>query len=126
LLRVNGLRVNRRHTEEGSRIVSIGFCVLYRWKVKPGREQEAQQAWETVTREIRDHEGGLGSRLHRTPDGTWLAYAQWPCREKWEASEVTTVRGKAALQVWLEVIEERLEPILLEPIVDYLVPASDT
>jgi hypothetical protein len=105
--------------------MGIGFCVLYRWRVKPGRDQEFRKAWETVTREIRDHGGGLGSRLHKASDGTWLAYAQWPSREMWEAVEVKSVEGQAALLVFIEAIEERMEPILLEPVADYLVPARD-
>lgn len=33
---------------------------------------------------IRDHEGGLGSRLHKKSDTEYLAYAQWPDRTTWE------------------------------------------
>ena len=91
----------------------------------PGREEEFQKAWETVTRQIRDYEGGLGSRLHTASDGTWVAYAQWPSREMWETAEVTTEEGRSALKVLREAIEERLEPILLEPTADYLVAARD-
>lgn len=106
--------------------VKIGFCVLYRWKVRPGKEEEFRRAWEIVTREIRDHAGGLGSRLHRTRDGTWVAYAQWPNREMWETAEVATPEGKEALGILRATIEERMEPILLEPIADYLMSERDT
>ena len=30
--------------------------------------------------------GGLGSRLHRSEDGSWIAYAQWPHKDAWEAA----------------------------------------
>lgn len=105
--------------------MKIGFCVLYRWRVVPGKEQQFLGAWETVTREIRDHEGGLGSRLHRASDGTWLAYAQWRNREMWENADVTTEEGRAELLAFRETIEERMEPITLEPVADYLVAARD-
>jgi hypothetical protein len=79
------------------------------------------RTWEIVTREIRDHEGGLGSRLHRAADGTWVAYAQWPSRELWERAEVSTPEGLAALRIFSGAIKERLEPILLDPVSDFLV-----
>lgn len=41
------------------------FVVLYRWRIKTARY------------------GALGSRLHQVDDGSWLAYAQWPDRERW-------------------------------------------
>ena len=103
--------------------MTIGFCVIYRWRVVPGREAQFQEAWETVTQEIRDHEGGFGSRLHRATDGTWVAYAQWPDREAWEAAGLSTDRGRAAMELLSAAVEERMEPTLLDPIADYLVPA---
>ena len=59
------------------------FAVIYRWRVHPGMEESFTAAWETLTRGIREGRGGLGSRLHRAEDGTWVAYAQWPDRATW-------------------------------------------
>ena len=103
----------------------IGFCVVYRWKLVRGKERKFQDAWETLTREIRAHAGGLGSRLHRAADGTWLAYAQWPDRATWERADVSTAAAKAAMQATAEAVAERMEPILLDPVADLLVPADD-
>lgn len=97
--------------------VQIGFCVVYRWKVAAGREQDFCDAWEIVTREILKHEGGLGSRLHRTADGTWVAYAQWPNQQMWEQAEVTTPDGQAALRILTDAIEERMEPQLQQAVI---------
>jgi hypothetical protein len=60
------------------------FVALYRWKVKAGRENAFREAWIRVTRANCALYGSLGSRLHRSEDGTWIAYAQWPSREDWE------------------------------------------
>ena len=103
---------------------TVGFAVVYRWRVIPGKEAEFVQAWEIVTVTLRGG-GGLGSRLHRVADGTWLAYAQWPNRHAWETAKVTSPEASAALRRLQDAIEERLEPLLLEPVADYLVPNID-
>ena len=105
--------------------MNIGFCVLYRWKIVPGKEKQFRRAWEILTREIRDHEGGLGSRLHRASDGTWVAYAQWPNRQTWEEAAVKTEDGRAAQQMLSDIIEQRMEPITLEPVSDFLIAAQE-
>jgi hypothetical protein len=65
--------------------------------------------------------GGVGSRLHRGSDGTWVAYARWPSRAMWEAAGVTTEEGRSALQVFRDTVETRFDPLLLQPIADYLI-----
>jgi len=65
------------------------FCVIYQWKVKPGKEEEFRDTWRTITEAIFHQHGSLGSRLHRNDDGTWLAYAQWPDRQHWESHSDT-------------------------------------
>lgn len=59
------------------------FAVLYRFDVKEAREDEFIAAWTTVTEALRVVAGTYGSCLHRTPDGTFVAYARWPSREAW-------------------------------------------
>ena len=48
------------------------FCVIYRWRLKPGHDDDFVAAWARLTRAIRDGRGGLGSRLHRSDDGLWV------------------------------------------------------
>jgi heme-degrading monooxygenase HmoA len=60
------------------------FVAVYAFKVKPGMEERFQKAWADRTREIMSTCGGLGSRLHKNDDGTFIAYAQWPSRKAWE------------------------------------------
>ena len=104
-----------------TRAPKIGFAVSYRWKVDPSMEEQFRSAWEELTQEIRESGGGLGSRLHKASDGTWLAYAQWPSKEMWEGARTATVRKRDALQRLNDAVEERLPPIELQPIADHLV-----
>jgi quinol monooxygenase YgiN len=60
------------------------FCVIYQFKVKPGMTQQFREAWHALTELIFASCNALGSRLHESDDGTWIAYAQWPDRETWE------------------------------------------
>ena len=59
-------------------IEGLGFCVIYRARIRPGMEAQYIAAWSTLTSLIRAERGGLGSRLHKGADGIWYAYAQWP------------------------------------------------
>ncbi|WP_428262374.1 antibiotic biosynthesis monooxygenase family protein [Haliangium sp.] len=101
----------------------IGFCVIYRWRVDPDREDDFRRAWATVTEALAAHRGALGSRLHRAEDGTWVAYAQWPSKAAWEASRATDpvdAEVAEAGRVMAEAIVTRESPILLEPTDDRL------
>jgi hypothetical protein len=88
--------------------------------VAPEKTEQFQGAWEVLTRELCGSHGSLGSRLHRAQDGSWLAYAQWPCRAAWEAAQIESPAGKAALDRMSDAIEHRFDPILLEPVASYL------
>ena len=41
----------------------VGFCVIYRSRLRPGSERSFKQSWSRMTEAIREHRGGLGSRL---------------------------------------------------------------
>ena len=97
------------------------FCVIYRWQLKPGREDDFVAAWERLTRAIRNDRGGLGSRLHRADDGLWVAYAQWPDRATWESAQRRESANPDAAAAMAETVAERDEPLLLEAVADLLV-----
>lgn len=60
------------------------FIAIYEFKVKEGKETAFQKAWARVTDAIARHRGALGSRLHKAErEGIFVAYAQWPSREKY-------------------------------------------
>jgi quinol monooxygenase YgiN len=61
------------------------FVVVYRWKLKEGMDERFREGWRRATDAIIEKYGALGSRLHKAEDGSWLAYAQWPDKERWEA-----------------------------------------
>lgn len=62
------------------------FTPIYHFEVKSGQEKAFEEAWRRVTELLMKHEGALGSRLHRSTDGSYVAYAQWPNRLHWENS----------------------------------------
>jgi catechol 2,3-dioxygenase-like lactoylglutathione lyase family enzyme/quinol monooxygenase YgiN len=103
---------------------SVGFAVIYRWKLEPGREAEFLDGWRRATRAIRASRGGLGSRLHRGADGVWIAYAQWPDRATWEASRAEESADPKASALMSDAIAESFPPILLEPVADMLEPST--
>lgn len=105
-------------------VPSIGFTILYRWRLHPGKEQQFIEVWSRNTPEIIKRCGGLGSRLHKSEDGIWVAYAQWPDRATWEASYTVPEWDEAGSRLMEEAIFERLPRILLEPVADFLVAGS--
>lgn len=105
---------------------TLGFAVIYRWRLHPGKEEAFVEAWAAVTRAIREQCGGLGSRLHKTDDGVWLAYAQWPSRAMWDEAALTDPDLQAARQQMKDAIAESLPDLPLEPVADLIVQASLT
>lgn len=98
----------------------VGFCVLYRFRVREGAEDDFIQAWAQLTRGIREQRGGLGSRLHRDEDGTFVAYAQWPDRATWQhAQGLPSVDAEASERMG-RTMTESFAPILLTPGEDLL------
>ncbi|MFE5593292.1 antibiotic biosynthesis monooxygenase [Streptomyces sp. NPDC056549] len=74
------------------------FAVMYRWRVRPGKEQLLADGWHRVTLAIHQECGSYGSRLHRADDGTWVAYARWPDRETRENSVTPDPEGLAMMR----------------------------
>lgn len=52
------------------------FTATYRWRLKPGKDDQFVEGWARVTAAIYAECGSYGSRLHKCSDGIWLAYAQ--------------------------------------------------
>ena len=65
------------------------YIVMFEFVVKPGREAEFLAAWPKVTQGIYLFKGSLGSRLHKSEAGQWIAYAQWPDRDTYERAATT-------------------------------------
>ena len=99
----------------------VGFCAIYRFRLRVGSEGAFIQGWSRMTEAIREHRGGLGSRLHIDDDGWYIAYAQWPDRETWEYAREQPDADSDAARIMTDAIEERLPPILMDAKIDLLV-----
>lgn len=62
------------------------FAVIYQGYLKAGRESEYQKAWNMVAQYFVQHRGAIGSCLHRTSEGLWVAYSRWPDKKTRDAS----------------------------------------
>ena len=66
------------------------LIALYELRSKSGREKDFEKAWSEVTDAIYATQGSMGSRLHKTETlGHYIAYAQWPSREVYEAANAS-------------------------------------
>lgn len=54
------------------------FAVIYQAFIKEGLETTYQKAWREVATYFVKHRGALGSALHKTSEGKWVAYSRWP------------------------------------------------
>jgi NTP pyrophosphatase (non-canonical NTP hydrolase) len=62
------------------------FAVIYRGFVYPEREQEYLVLWRQVAQYFIAHAGALGSCLHKTEQGEYVAYSRWPDQATRDAS----------------------------------------
>ena len=95
------------------------FIILYRWKIKPEREEQFIKAWSEVTAYYVENFNSLGSRLHRGEDGIYYAYAQWKTAEQRE-NAFAEAEELPALEEMREAVAERFEPVELRILADYL------
>ena len=95
------------------------LTALYRWKIKPGFEQQFIDCWSQVTLCLREEHGSLGSRLHRGNDGLYYGYAMWPSLEQRNMAFEKGVEHPARPRM-AEAIEESFPEILLEVVADHL------
>jgi len=96
------------------------FVVIYRWRIKPSYEPQFIEAWAEVTDYFLKNWDSLGSRLHRGNDGLFYAYAQWKFAADRENAFENAIEMEASSKM-SEAIEERLEPVILETLSDFLI-----
>ena len=99
-----------------------GFAVIYRVRLHAGMEHTYTAAWSRITQVLQSERGGLGSRLHRGPEGIWYAYAQWPSAEARSNAFALGLVDTQAEQQMASAVAERLPEIVLEPVADFLSP----
>jgi len=100
----------------------VGFAVLYQWEIKPGKVRQFAAAWSEMTEALRSQRGALGSRLHRSEQGTWMAYAQWPTRALYERSGDLGPVHPEALELLQDAVADTWPPVFLTPHDDQLDP----
>jgi heme-degrading monooxygenase HmoA len=94
------------------------FTVIYRWRVKPGRQSDFMRTWRTRTDRIYDTRGSYGSRLLEEDDGTYCAIALWPSREAWAATEPALPDDFDDAQTFKDSIDEWLSTTTMSVIDD--------
>jgi len=62
------------------------IAVIYQGYIKPGSENEYQNAWHKIATYFVEHRGAIGSTLHRSDNGLWVAYSRWPDKATRDAS----------------------------------------
>ncbi len=54
------------------------FAVIYKSWIHEGKEDDFKKHWHIVASYFVESRGALGSCLHKTQEGYWLAYSRWP------------------------------------------------
>ncbi len=90
------------------------FAVIYRAYLKPGRESDYQKAWQIVARYFVKCRGAIGSCLHRTTDGMWVAYSRWPDQKtrdvSWPGESAPSTELPQEIQEAVLVIQDCHDP----------------
>ena len=89
------------------------FVIVYRWRLKAGREDEFAQSWQRMTELIGRQCGSRGSALFRGDDGTFSAIALWPDRS---ARERCSVDAEPELARMMDCVQERYPEQRLETV----------
>ncbi|MBN9226716.1 MULTISPECIES: hypothetical protein [Legionella] len=104
------------------------FAVIYRGYIPSENEEEYKKLWKVIASYFIENRGAMGSRLHKTHDGAFLAYSCWPDKktrdESWPGedapNEILPAEIKEAIiqirslsaqpfeEIHLDVLEDRL------------------
>lgn len=91
----------------------MSHAVLYRWKLRPGKEADFAAAWARLTDVLCAECGAIGSRLHKADDGTFVSYSYWPSRKHWELAQVHAPKS-AARALMAAAVDERFPEVHME------------
>ncbi len=90
------------------------FAVIYQGYLKPGRENEYQEAWNIVAKYFIEYRGAFGSCLHRTSDGLWVAYSRWPDKKtrdnSWPGENAPSEELPLEIRNAILIIKDCLDP----------------
>jgi hypothetical protein len=99
------------------------YAVIYRWRIRPEKEEQFIQDWSRVTLFYVKSHGALGARLHRGPDDIWYAYAQWPDLETRNRAFAEAGEPESHAHI-NDAIIETFPEIVLSPVADFLILPS--
>lgn len=98
-------------------------AVLYRWRAKPGMEDQFRRGWVSGTKAIEERCGSFGAALHQAGDGTFWSYARWPDEATREACfEDGSIFSDPGFGQMSEATAETFEEIPLDLTDDLLSP----
>ncbi len=84
--------------------------MIYQGYLKPGTEDRYLRAWKMVSAYFVEERGALGSTLHKTDEGMWLAYSRWPDRETRDASWSSQASLPPDIQEAIDSLKDCLDP----------------
>lgn len=90
------------------------YYVVIEFDVISGREKDFVEHWSELTEAIHKEAGGLGSRLHKTSEGKFVAYAQWPDKSTRDNAPELSEHGQLARKRMHETIVPENTKVLLE------------
>jgi hypothetical protein len=85
------------------------FAVIYKGFLFPGAEEEYKKLWHQLATYFIECRGALGSCLHKTIEGEWIAYSRWPDKDTRDAS--WPKEGEAPSQSLSPEIQEIIQAI---------------
>lgn len=90
------------------------FAVIYQGYLKSGRESEYREAWDNVARYFIEQRGAIGSCLHKTSDGLWVAYSRWPDKKtrdnSWTGENSSSIELPLEIHRAILIIKDCLDP----------------
>lgn len=100
-------------------------AVLYRWRLKPGRETEFRDAWTEGTQRIHKRCGSYGAILHDGADGIVWSYASWPSEQvRQDCFGAHDWFAQDCFKTMQDCIAERFDEIVLDVTSDELADRS--
>lgn len=108
------------------------IAVIYRGFVYPEREDEYKTSWKKIVNYFKKHRGALGSLLHKTSEGEYIAYSLWPDQATRDASWGKETKGlDPSIQEAIDTLKQCLDvnqkqdEICMELVENFLIPNLD-
>lgn len=98
------------------------YVTLYQWRIKTGKEKQFSEAWTKLTQQLQATVPGLSGRLHKTPQGSFLATIDWPSLQAWESQDAKNIDFSLQQQL-MDSIED-VESVIPMEVVSEIGPRS--